>query len=1000
MSITNYPDADFTPNIPNSIANTGKQSYNPTGSFRFWAQKVLPTVYDDSLSYYEILTKVVNYLNAVIQNVDSLNESVDNTNSAFDDLQAYVNTSKNTLIMAYNKLQNYVNTYFDSLDVQEEINGKLDEMANDGSLSELLAPLIPDLVRDWLTEHITPTTPPVDNTLTISEAAADAKVTGERINQNYKDTSAKINSLDEAVFNDGNEITPTGSISEGWKLENSGYRVADSSYKLVRFRVFEGNYVKITSDHKFQFQSSTTITASGENYRVGETHESGEFTLKVPQTATYVIVSTPIENSNARVYEATALTETNSNNISALSDRVEDLEVAEEAINKKHEDTNEKINSLDEAVFNTGNEISATGSISEGWKLENTGYRVEDSNYKLVRYRVFEGNYVKITSDHKFQFQSSTTVTASGENYRVGETHESGEFTLKVPPTATYIIVSTPIENSNASVYEATALTETNSNNISALSDRVEDLEVTADTIGASVYSESELPSVQTSDGWRLTKDGFRVADSGYRIMRFRVFEGDSVKVISDDKWQFQNSTTINASGQSYRIGKTKNDGTCYDIVPSTATYVVLSTPIENSNAHVYKLTDDVKNLKETVATTTAQNNKNFVSLYNAYTSQVSDIPYTQTATKIKIGIDTNTPAFVTGNGNCIYLPIIPGTSIRVTKPQTPICSICFTAEIPAKNTPINHYTSMTGIVNTEFVAVSEIGDNYLAIYTSSTEINVEDCTFALSQVAKGTINLLPQLDTHMVNLLKYRPVGAVSKAYIALSCDDGLEPLATYTIPRIQYWNNYYNTNIPLHMALFDGSPVFANEEYTELIKDMCENHNCSIGIHGTQPYEIYSSTTALYAYLNKQWNTIIEKTGIQPTSVIYPHSSYNDHIMVMAAGFCGICGASGSDASPYTYKDNKGLYFYVGPKSNCYEVYRLSIKDTRIGNANEVHRIIDYAIANNLIICPYFHDIDFTEYSEETNNFNRAMLDAFIQYGMERGVEFINFGDIPKLL
>lgn len=31
--------------------------------FRFWCQKVLPLVYDDSLSYYEVLCKVVNYLN-------------------------------------------------------------------------------------------------------------------------------------------------------------------------------------------------------------------------------------------------------------------------------------------------------------------------------------------------------------------------------------------------------------------------------------------------------------------------------------------------------------------------------------------------------------------------------------------------------------------------------------------------------------------------------------------------------------------------------------------------------------------------------------------------------------------------------------------------------------------------------------------------------------------------------------------------------------------------
>lgn len=34
--------------------------------FRFWCQKVLPLVYDDSLSYYEVLCKVVKYINDLI----------------------------------------------------------------------------------------------------------------------------------------------------------------------------------------------------------------------------------------------------------------------------------------------------------------------------------------------------------------------------------------------------------------------------------------------------------------------------------------------------------------------------------------------------------------------------------------------------------------------------------------------------------------------------------------------------------------------------------------------------------------------------------------------------------------------------------------------------------------------------------------------------------------------------------------------------------------------
>lgn len=93
---------------------------NKTGLFRFWCQKVLPTVYDDSLSYYELLCKVVNYLNDVIENVDTTNTNVDSI--------------YNSVV----QLQNYVNNYFDNLNLQDEINAKLDEYVADGTLTNIL----------------------------------------------------------------------------------------------------------------------------------------------------------------------------------------------------------------------------------------------------------------------------------------------------------------------------------------------------------------------------------------------------------------------------------------------------------------------------------------------------------------------------------------------------------------------------------------------------------------------------------------------------------------------------------------------------------------------------------------------------------------------------------------------------------------------------------------------------------------------------------------------
>ena len=56
---------------------------------RFWCQKVLPLVYDDSLSYYELLCKVVAYLNNLTKDVVEVAESKENAINTFMKLLEY-----------------------------------------------------------------------------------------------------------------------------------------------------------------------------------------------------------------------------------------------------------------------------------------------------------------------------------------------------------------------------------------------------------------------------------------------------------------------------------------------------------------------------------------------------------------------------------------------------------------------------------------------------------------------------------------------------------------------------------------------------------------------------------------------------------------------------------------------------------------------------------------------------------------------------------------------
>lgn len=64
-------------------------------TFKFWCQKVLPLVYDNSLSYYEVLCKVVDYLNNLIEvdkgliaDVDTLKIELEKVKTSIDNLDS------------------------------------------------------------------------------------------------------------------------------------------------------------------------------------------------------------------------------------------------------------------------------------------------------------------------------------------------------------------------------------------------------------------------------------------------------------------------------------------------------------------------------------------------------------------------------------------------------------------------------------------------------------------------------------------------------------------------------------------------------------------------------------------------------------------------------------------------------------------------------------------------------------------------------------------------
>lgn len=92
-------------------------NFNPTpiSPFRWWVQMALPTAYDDSLSYYELLNKVVAKLNETIN-------AINITESAVAQLRAYMQE------------------YTENIDatIAQTIDDKLDDMVTSGELTRMV----------------------------------------------------------------------------------------------------------------------------------------------------------------------------------------------------------------------------------------------------------------------------------------------------------------------------------------------------------------------------------------------------------------------------------------------------------------------------------------------------------------------------------------------------------------------------------------------------------------------------------------------------------------------------------------------------------------------------------------------------------------------------------------------------------------------------------------------------------------------------------------------
>ena len=126
----NFTPANFDPIL---------KKYDGIPYLRFWCQKVLPAVYDQSLSYYEVLCKLAAFLNKMVEELEKMQDNIDALHKAYKDLQDWVNAE-------IARFEAHMEQHFD--DLTRELWNRFEEYKNNTNTT----------LQQWFNDYATNTT--------------------------------------------------------------------------------------------------------------------------------------------------------------------------------------------------------------------------------------------------------------------------------------------------------------------------------------------------------------------------------------------------------------------------------------------------------------------------------------------------------------------------------------------------------------------------------------------------------------------------------------------------------------------------------------------------------------------------------------------------------------------------------------------------------------------------------------------------------------------------
>ena len=950
--------ADFTP----ELQRANLQGYTGQGAFRFWCQMALPIVYDDSLSYYELLNKVVVYLNNTISDVATAESNIENINDT-------VEHNTDALLTAYNLLQGYVNDYFDNLDVQEEINTKLDEMASSGALTDLLAPLIPDLVTNWLTAHVNPvgSAVVVDNSLTVSGAAADSKTVGIKFDNDKSNLVA---------LNDSQSLF-TGRFINGAIRESDG-QVLTTGYN---YRVASTDYFHIT-------RNIIIYAKTGYNARVFF-YDSNNALIRVAGVSNNTLPLGVEQGAKIRITirkndEDTSTTA----NIADFRSQIWYKTLARDVA----DDLNDYFNKICSYQCNLCPSIE---NWNDGTLIDSTGGYINYNGYFSTEMFIKKPDYCESVT---VMYMGTTGyiaeyTAANPSTFTNRKTIGAGNATVNV--TANYFRISVAGNKSN----DYSKIFIMPNDKLHQFVDSMKNELITQVTARCSVLAE---PGVKGDSTIILTSSDVNIGDIIYykfttdTVGYLEIFDTADVRIRSIGK------TTTG-------VTETVFEGSF--IVPEGFDRVNVHRPINLIYFYGESPADKAINY-------TIDNNTNSGFIRGTVSSETGDFlirGYQHRVVKRDINF-TTVPIYISVNDNNYRFSV---AKYEKTENGYSFRSNEFVNTVKSAFIAANTYYRITIRKTVEDSAQSA------DISTFANKINIQN-----NILLDFPLTYSP---TYITGAMSYRPLGSLNEGFICFSTDDGQKQLSTYTLPMfisknvpltMCLWSTSTVLNNPVGraqiLAAITDPKTVKNVTITatpdgdvwEMGEIVNANYNNAvypnIAQHGEYPWANGSQMHTPYneKQLFDFWES--EKAAFNnygmtvSKSAACPYGYVNQRMIAQTGGYFGV------NRSLYSPNDNNLVsypFYSNGERSNIFALDAPNIKGYSMPTWKSA---ADYVKAKHYVLCVYLHDWDLTTTDRNDNitddgdgtSWTAARrLESLIDYAKSIGLKFCNLSDIPHL-